>query len=69
MGCRLKLYDNPLIKEKHAFNENHFEMKDNINPDDDVSDLSEEYFQKKGNANDTETEIYFPQENSKPPHY
>ena len=44
-------------------------MKDNINPDDDASDLSDEYFKKKDNTNDIETEIYFPQETSKPPHY
>ncbi len=44
-------------------------MKDNINPDDDVLDPSEEYFKKKGNTYDNENEVYFPQETSKPPHY
>ena len=45
-------------------------MNLNIYPDDDVYDLSEEYFNKKGNNNDDdEIEVYFPLETSKPPHY
>ena len=44
-------------------------MKDNINPDNDGYDPSEEYFKKKGDANENETEVYFPEETSKPPHY
>ena len=44
-------------------------MKDNINPDDEGYDPSEEYYKKKGNSNDNETEVYFPQETTKPPHY
>ena len=45
-------------------------MNYNIYPDDDVYDLSEEYFNKKGNNNDdNEIEVYFPLETSKPPHY
>ena len=44
-------------------------MKDIINPDDEGYDISEEYFKKKTNTNDNETEVYFPQDTSKPPHY
>ena len=45
-------------------------MNYNIYPDDDVYDLSEEYFNKKSNNNDDdEVEVYFPLETSKPPHY
>ena len=46
-------------------------MNYNIYPDDDVYDLSEEYFNKKGNNydDDDEIEVYFPLEISKPPHY
>ena len=44
-------------------------MNYNIYPDDDVYDLSEEYFNKKSNTNDDEIEVYFPLETSKPPHY
>ena len=45
-------------------------MNYNIYLDDDVYDLSEEYFNKKGNNNDNdEVEVYFPLETSKPPHY
>ena len=43
-------------------------MRKNINPDDDAYDLSEEYFKKKVKYN-IETEEYFPQETSNPPHY
>ena len=44
-------------------------MKNKINPENDTFDLSEEYFKKKGENNDNDTEEYFPQETSKPPHY
>tara|TARA_Y100001968_G_scaffold156065_1_gene142573 strand:+ start:862 stop:1041 length:180 start_codon:yes stop_codon:yes gene_type:complete len=47
----------------------HYGMKDNINPDNDGYDPSEEYFKKKENTNDYESEVYYPQETSKPPHY
>ena len=32
-------------------------------------DPSDEYFKKKGETYENETEEYFPQETSKPPHY
>ena len=48
-------------------------MKDKINPDNDGFDPSEEHFKKKGDTYETETETeteeYFPQDTSKPPHY
>ena len=44
-------------------------MKDKTNPDNDGYDPSEEYFQKKGDTYENETDEYFPQETSKPPHY
>tara|TARA_B100000214_G_C23456124_1_gene396056 strand:+ start:140 stop:343 length:204 start_codon:yes stop_codon:yes gene_type:complete len=47
-------------------------MKDKINPDNDGYDQSDEYFNKKTDytcETETETEEYFPQETSKPPHY
>ena len=44
-------------------------MKDRINPDNDSFDPSEEYFKKKGDTYENETEEYFPQETSTPPHY
>jgi len=44
-------------------------MKDEINPDNDGFDPSEEHYKKKGDINENETEEYFPQETSKPPHY
>jgi hypothetical protein len=44
-------------------------IKDKINPDNDGFDPSEEYFKKKGYSYENETEEYFPQETSKPPHY
>ena len=45
-------------------------MKGKINPDNDGYDPSEEYFnKKKDNTYETETEEYFPEETSKPPHY
>jgi len=39
------------------------------NPDDDRLDPSEEYFKKKDEISDNETEEYFPEETSRPPHY
>ena len=44
-------------------------MKDKINPDNEGLDLSEDYFKKKGDTYEHETEEYFPQETSQPPHY
>ena len=44
-------------------------MNLNHYPDDELYDLSEEYFNKKDNTNDDEIEEYFPLETSKPPHY
>ena len=44
-------------------------MKNKINPDIDSFDQSEEYFKKKDQSYEKETEEYFPQETSKPPHY
>ena len=44
-------------------------MKYNINYADEGYDLSEEYFNKKGKTIDNESEVYFPRETSKPPHY
>ena len=44
-------------------------MKGKINPDNDSFDPSEEYFRKKDESYKYETEEYFPQETSKPPHY
>ena len=44
-------------------------MKEKVNPDNDIFDPSEEYFKKKDNSFENETEEYFPQETSKPPHY
>ena len=44
-------------------------MKEKINPDNDSYDPSEEYFRGKDEVNEYETEEYFPQENSRPPHY
>ena len=44
-------------------------MKDKMNPDNDCMDPSEEHFIKKDDSYEKETEEYFPQENSQPPHY
>ena len=44
-------------------------MKGKINPDDDSFDQSNEYFKKKDDTYENESEEYFPQETSKPPHY
>ena len=44
-------------------------MKEKINPDDDVFDPSEEYFNKKDTTHENESEDYFPQETLRPPHY
>tara|TARA_B100000700_G_scaffold321652_1_gene421373 strand:- start:1228 stop:1362 length:135 start_codon:yes stop_codon:yes gene_type:complete len=44
-------------------------MKDKINPDNDGCDPSEEYFKKKSATYEDETDEYFPQEATAPPHY
>ena len=46
-------------------------MKKNINPDDDNFDQPDEYFRKKKELYEYEYESdeYFPEETSKPPHY
>ena len=44
-------------------------MKEKINPDNDSFDPSEEYFKRKDDSYENETEEYFPEETSKPPHY
>ena len=44
-------------------------MKDKINPDNDTFDQAEEYFRKKYEFYEKETEEYFPLDSSKPPHY
>ena len=44
-------------------------MKEKINPDNDSFDPTEEYFRKKYDLNENETDEYFPQETEKPPHY
>ena len=44
-------------------------MRKKIYPDNDYFDPTEEYFRKKDESNENETEEYFPQESSKPPHY
>jgi len=44
-------------------------MNEKINPDNDSFDPSEEYFKNKDDSYSYETEEYFPQETSKPPHY
>ena len=41
----------------------------NTNPDNDIFDPSEEYFIKKDDSNENESEEYFPNQTSKPPHY
>ena len=44
-------------------------MKDKLNADNEGFDPSEEYFAKKDETFENETEEYFPQESSIPPHY
>ena len=44
-------------------------MTEKINPDNDGFDPSEEYFKMRNDTYENETEEYFPQETSKPPHY
>ena len=44
-------------------------MNEKINPDNDGFDPTEEYFRKKYDLNENETDEYFPQETAKPPHY
>ena len=44
-------------------------MKLKRNPDNDSLDQSEEYFRERDDSFEYETEEYFPQETSIPPHY
>ena len=44
-------------------------MKDKINLDNEGFDPSKEYFKKEDETYENETEEFFPQETSKPPHY
>ncbi len=44
-------------------------MRERINLDNDVYDKSEEYFNKKDDSYEKETEEFFPLASSKPPHY
>ena len=44
-------------------------MKNKTNPDNDGYDPSEEYFRNKDDLYEKESEEYFPQETSLPPHY
>ena len=44
-------------------------MNEKINPDNESFDSTEEYFRRKYNLNENETDEYFPQETAKPPHY
>jgi len=44
-------------------------MKKNINHDNDNFDPSDEYFRKKKDLYEYESDEYFPEETSKPPHY
>ena len=39
------------------------------NPNDDIFDPSEEYFNNKDDKYENESEEYFPLETSRPPHY
>ncbi len=44
-------------------------MQAKINHDNDGIDPSEEYFKRKDESEDQESEEYYPQEQSIPPHY
>ena len=44
-------------------------MQHETNPDNDGTDSSEEYFKAKKDSEDQESEEYYPQEQSLPPHY
>ena len=44
-------------------------MKEKINLNDEVYDLTEEYFNNKVKTYESESEEYFPQDTSTPPHY
>ncbi len=44
-------------------------MKEKFNSDNDGLDPSEEYFKRKYDTCDNESEEYFPQGTEKPPHY
>ena len=45
------------------------EMKERMNPDNDGLDLSDEYFKKKYDKYENESDEYFPQGTEIPPHY
>ena len=44
-------------------------MRFKFNPDNDGLDLSEEYFKEKDSSEDQESDEYYPQQHSIPPHY
>ena len=44
-------------------------MKENLNPDNDVFDPSEEFLKKRVDNYEYESEEYFPLETSIPPHF
>ena len=44
-------------------------MKEKTNPDNERWNSNEEYFKEQDDLYEIETEEYFPQETSKPPHY
>ena len=44
-------------------------MQKKINPDNDVFDPDEDYFKMKDKSDESEKVEYFPNEDSKPPHY
>ena len=44
-------------------------MQERINTNNDGYDQSEEYFKRKNDSEDQESEEYYPQEQSIPPHY
>ena len=44
-------------------------MHKRTNPDNDVNDPSEEYFKRKNDSENQESEEYYPPEESIPPHY
>ena len=44
-------------------------MEKKKNPNNDLIDSSEDYFREKNDGLDEEGDVYFPIEDSKPPHY
>ena len=44
-------------------------MRKRINPDNDIFDPLEEYFKKENDSMENDSEVFFPEEESKPPHY